>query len=94
MPKQSIRSPWQSPYVNRATDPIRRKCVDHIVVLGERNLRPILPEHVANYNNTRTHLSLDMNTPKHRETQRKECGKVESFKRVDGLHHKYFRIAA
>lgn len=36
------RSPWQNPFVERLIGSIRRECLDHVVVLGERHLRRIL----------------------------------------------------
>jgi transposase InsO family protein len=38
----SPRSPWQNGYAERLIGSIRRECVDHIIVLGERHLRHIL----------------------------------------------------
>ncbi|WP_366071750.1 hypothetical protein [Nitrobacter sp.] len=35
---------------------IRRECVDHIVVFGERHLRHVLLLYMNYYNGTRTHL--------------------------------------
>ena len=32
------RSPWQNGYCERAIGSIRRECLDHVVVLGERHL--------------------------------------------------------
>jgi hypothetical protein len=37
---------------------IRRECIDHVVVFGERHLRHVLLSYKHNYNATRTHLSL------------------------------------
>jgi hypothetical protein len=34
-------SPWQNPYVERLIGSIRRDCLDHVVVLGERYLRRV-----------------------------------------------------
>jgi len=90
----SPRSPWQNPYVERIIGSIRRECVDHVIVLGERHLKYILSDYVDYYNNTRTHLSLEKDSPLCRKTQKMECGKVVSLKRVGGLHHEYFRMAA
>jgi transposase InsO family protein len=39
------RSPWQNGHVERLIGSIRRECLDHVVVLGERHLRHLL----ANY---------------------------------------------
>jgi len=36
------RSPWQNAYAERVIRSIRRECLDHVVVIGERHLRGIL----------------------------------------------------
>src|SRR5258708_22455136 len=38
----SPRSPWQNAYAERLIGSIRRECLDHIVVFGERHLRHAL----------------------------------------------------
>jgi transposase InsO family protein len=38
----SSRSPWQNAYAERLIGSIRRECVDHVVVLGERHFRHVL----------------------------------------------------
>jgi len=38
---------------------IRRECVDHVIVLGERHLRRILKSYFDYYLGSRTHLSLE-----------------------------------
>src|SRR5438445_1981197 len=35
-------SPWQNPFAERLIGSIRRECLNHVVVLGERHLRRIL----------------------------------------------------
>jgi transposase InsO family protein len=37
----SPRSPWQNGYAERLIGSIRRECLDHVVVFGERHLRHI-----------------------------------------------------
>jgi transposase InsO family protein len=51
------RSPWQNAYAERVIGSIRRECLDHVVVIGERHLLRILGEYVEYYNESRTHLS-------------------------------------
>jgi len=86
------RSPWQNAYAERVIGSIRRECLDHVVVIGERHLRAILAKYVNYYNATRTHLSLAKDAPEPRNVQRE--GRVIEVPRVGGLHHEYLRRAA
>jgi hypothetical protein len=45
-------------YAERLIGSIRRGCIDHVVVFGERHLRYVLLSYKDYYNATRTHLSL------------------------------------
>jgi hypothetical protein len=54
----SARSPWQNGYAERLVCSIRRDCLDHVVVVGERHLRHLLNSYQQYYNEVRTHLSL------------------------------------
>jgi putative transposase len=57
------RSPWQNPFAERLIGSVRRECLDHVVVLGERHLRRVLTAYLAYYHRARTHLSLDKDAP-------------------------------
>src|SRR5258708_4581035 len=46
----SPRSPWQNAYAERLIGSIRRECLDHIVVFGERHLRHVLLSYMDYYN--------------------------------------------
>src|SRR5262249_29877789 len=56
-------SPWQNAFAERLIGSIRRECLDHCIVLGERHLRRILTAYFAYYHRTRTHLSLGKDAP-------------------------------
>jgi transposase InsO family protein len=56
----SPRSPWQNGYAERLIGSIRRECLDHVVVFGERHLRHMLQSYMNYHNEVRTHLSLEM----------------------------------
>ena len=88
------RSPWQNAYAERVIGSIRRECLDHVVVIGERHLPGILSKYVDYYNGTRTHLSLAKDAPEPRSVQPPSQGRVVEVPRVGGLHHEYLRRAA
>ena len=44
------RSPWHNGHVERLIGSIRRECLDHVVVLGERHLRHLLANYATYYN--------------------------------------------
>jgi transposase InsO family protein len=84
------RSPWQNGHAERLIGSIRRECLDHIVVFGEAHLRRILSAYAGYYNEVRTHLSLDKDSPCHRVAQR--FGQITALPILGGLHHQYCRI--
>src|SRR6476619_907339 len=83
----SSRSPWQNAYVERLIGTLRRDCLDHVLIYGERHLRRILTAYFSYYNETRTHLSLDKDAPISRAAQR--CGIIVATPILSGLHHRY-----
>src|SRR5437870_1110985 len=93
-PSLRPHSPWQNAYAERVIGSIRRECLDHVVVIGERHLPEILSKYVDYYNGTRTHLSLSKDAPKPRTVQLPSQGRVVKVPRVGGLHHEYRRRAA
>jgi len=63
------------------------------IIFNERHLYQVIGSYVEYYNNARTHLSLDRNSPVPRTTELPSQGKVVSIPQVGGLHHQYKRIA-
>jgi len=90
----AARSPWQNAYVERVIGSIRRECLDHIVIFNERHLRGILSSYADYYYHSRTHLSLDKDCPDPRPVMPPRSGRVVAFPQVNGLHHRYERLAA
>ena len=86
----SPRSPWQNGYAERLIGSIRRECIDHVIVFGERHLRHLLRSYLAYYNETRTHLSLDKDAPISRAIE--AVGRIIGRPILGGLHHQYVRI--
>jgi hypothetical protein len=79
IPAMGIRDRPVSAPSERLIGSIRRECLDHVVVVGERHLR-----HVR-----RTHLSLQKDALVRRDVCR---GRVRSSPILGGLHHQYVRV--
>jgi hypothetical protein len=73
---------------------IRRECLDHVIVLGDKHLRRILRSYFEYYQESRTHLSLGKDAPSPRVVQPPGTGEVVEIPQVGGLHHRYERRAA
>lgn len=84
------RSPWQNGHAERLIGTIRRECLDHIVVFGEAHLRRILAAYARYYNELRTHLTLDKDSPSRRPVQ--WHGYLIAQPILGGLHHQYCRM--
>ncbi len=86
------RSPWQNPFTERVIGTLRRECLDHMIILNEKHLYNILHEYIFEYYNvSRTHMSLEKDSPEHRPIQKD--GKIVSKPILGGLHHVYSRVA-
>jgi transposase InsO family protein len=83
-------SPWQNGFAERLIGSIRRECLDHIIVFGETHLRRILRSYARYYNEARTHLSLNKDTPMSRAAE--TAGRIICHPILGGLHHQYARI--
>ena len=83
------RSPWQNGCAERLIGSIRRDCLDHVVVFGERHLRSLLKSYQEYYNEARTHLSLQKDAPIPRAVQ--TAGQMLAVPILGGLHHQYVR---
>ena len=53
-----MRVPSSGGHVERLIGSIRRECLDHVVVLGERHLRHLLTNYATYYNPASLHPSL------------------------------------
>ena len=87
-------APPQRAYIERVIGTIRRECLDQVIVCNEAALRRHLKSYLEYYHGTRTHLSLEKDTPESRPVQPPESGRVVAVPPVGGLHHRYQRRAA
>jgi len=88
--RTSFRSPWQNGTAERFVGSVRRELLDHVVVLGEDQLRRLLREYVDYYNTERVHTSIgDAPVGRASEVRPSSGAKVVALPRVGGLHHRY-----
>jgi transposase InsO family protein len=90
----AARSPWQNAYAERLIGSIRRECLDHVIIVNERGLRRVLAAYVEYYLKSRTHLSLNKDSPVSRLAAPSTAGRIVAIPRLGGLHHHYQRRAA
>ena len=82
------RSPWQNCYVERVIGSIRRECLNHLIVINDNHLPRILKDYFSYYHESRTHLSLDKDTPDFRAVQSNQSERIIQIPQVGGLHHR------
>jgi len=88
------RAPWQNAFVERFIGSARRECFDHVLVFNEAGLQRLMTLYCSYYERSRTHMSLDKDTPIPRSVTPPGDGAVVSIPEVGGLHHRYERRAA
>jgi hypothetical protein len=82
--------PWRNGSVERLIWALRRECLNHVLIIGIRNLQQVLVSYAAYYNQARTHLALKKDAPLRRPIQR--SGRVVAIPILSGLHHQYVRM--
>ena len=95
--RTAYRAPKQNATCERLLGSVRRECLDHVLVLGERHLRRVLHDYVAYFNMARPHQGLQQRTPvasTEPRLLRPEPGRtVRAVPVLGGLHHTYQRVA-
>ena len=68
--KTPVRSPRANSFAERYAGTLRRECLDHLLIHGERHLRRILAEYARHYNEHRPHQSREQRPPLHEPARR------------------------
>jgi putative transposase len=64
--KTPVQSPRANSYAGRFVGTLRRECLDHVLILGERHLREVLAEYARHYIEHRPHQGLQQEPPQRR----------------------------
>jgi hypothetical protein len=63
--KTPVRSSRANSFAERIVGTLRRECLDHLLIYGERHLRRTLAEYARHYNEHRPHQSREQRPPLH-----------------------------
>jgi transposase InsO family protein len=92
--KTPVRAPRANSYAERFVGTLRRECLDHVLILGERHLRKALAEYTRHYNGHRPHQALQQEPPQRQPSQAVDItAQIERRQVVGGLISEYRRAA-
>jgi hypothetical protein len=72
---------------------LRRECLDHVLILGERHLRKVLAEFAQHYNGHRPHQGLQQDPPLQPGRAVDIIARIERRQVLGGLIGEYRRAA-
>jgi transposase InsO family protein len=89
-----VRAPRANAIAERWISTLRRECLDHLLIIGQRHLTRVLQEYVEHYNTHRPHRSLHQRPPAGR-TPPLSAASVRPLRRdrLGGLVHEYLQVA-
>jgi len=95
-----LKTPYHAPRANaiceRFLGSVRRECLDHLLILHERQLQRVLNAYVDYFNQARPHQGIQQQIPEQKAGSvppHPASGKVISFPVLGGLHRDYRRSA-
>ncbi|MGH8310418.1 MAG: integrase core domain-containing protein [Steroidobacteraceae bacterium] len=91
--KTPVRAPKANAFCERFLGSVRRECLDHMLVLGERQLLEIVVEYVRYFDQARPHQGIGQLVPAGSSTAASGRGAVVARPVLSGLHHDYRRAA-
>jgi putative transposase len=94
--KIPVRAPKANAICERFIGSVRRECLDHVIILGERHLRRLVREYVDYFNHARPHQGIDR-IPDPPDADRTDVSPTDqhviAVPVLGGLHHDYRRVA-
>jgi putative transposase len=97
---EMLTTPYHAPRANamceRFLGSVRRECLDHLLILHEKQLQRVLNAYVHYFNRARPHQGIQQQRPEQKAGSvppDPQGGKVLSLPILGGLHHDYRRSA-
>ncbi len=93
--KTPVHTPRANAICERFLKSVRQECLDHLLILHERQLQRVLNQYVAYFNLARPHQGIrqQLPEPNRLSLSSPQVGdKVIAIPRVGGLHHDYQRV--
>jgi transposase InsO family protein len=88
-----VRAPTANAICERFLGSVRRECLDHFLILGERHLDRVLAQYVRYFNADRPHQGLAQQIPAGELRPANTNGRVVEMPVLGGLHHAYRRAS-
>ena len=89
-----VRSPRANAFAERFAGTLRRECLDHMLILGQRHLRSVLAEYARHYNGHRPHQGLQQEPPQRQPGHAVDItARIERRQVLGGLISEYRRAA-
>ena len=92
--KTPARSPRANAFAERFVGTLRRECLDHLLIYGERHLRTVLVEYERHFNDHRPHQGRSLRPPLHDPNEVIDMtARIHRRSTVTGLISAYRRAA-
>jgi putative transposase len=95
-----LKTPYHAPRANaiceRFLRSVRQECLDHLLILHEKQLQRVFIQYVVYFNRARPHQGIQQQVPERRRSvpsPQYARDKVIALPRVGGLHHDYQWVA-
>jgi len=96
IPKTPVHAPRANAICERFLRSVRQECLDHLLILHEKQLQRVLNGYVAYFNLARPHQGIQQQLPEPNRSSfssHQAGGKVIAVPLLGGLHHDYQRVA-
>jgi putative transposase len=92
--KTPVRTPRANSFAERFVGTLRRECLDHVLILGERHLRKVLTKYACHYNGHRPHQGRRQEPPLRQPGRAIDItARIEPRQVLRGLISEYRRAA-